>query len=249
MATNYDYWKVLLRPNLLTKDVDNDYFAEVSTIGHTERRENIAREIVREGSEFKYETVLDILTRADRIICNHIEAGHSVMTGVVHITPRVRGNWYGRNPIYVKEEHKITVDMIPGAELYESLKNVSVEVVGMADAHAFIRTTVDSHTGKENILSPGYDLIIEGGKLKIEPADEAGLGVFLQDAAGGEPLQLEVTQNLPKSLRAHVPADLPQAVYNLYVVTRYSGSTPLKEARTIDYDYTLKFDEEGGANP
>jgi hypothetical protein len=30
MNNNF-FWKVWLRPNLLTKDVDNDYVAEVST--------------------------------------------------------------------------------------------------------------------------------------------------------------------------------------------------------------------------
>jgi hypothetical protein len=32
------FWKVWLRRNLLTKDVENDYTAEVSTIGTTKVR-------------------------------------------------------------------------------------------------------------------------------------------------------------------------------------------------------------------
>ena len=35
-------WKIWLRLNLLTKDVDNDYVAEVSTVGNTVRNEDIA---------------------------------------------------------------------------------------------------------------------------------------------------------------------------------------------------------------
>lgn len=45
MATT-KYWKVWLKPNLLTKDVDNDYIAEVSTSKQTLRNEDIAERIV-----------------------------------------------------------------------------------------------------------------------------------------------------------------------------------------------------------
>jgi hypothetical protein len=237
MATNYEFWKVLLRPNLLTKDVDDDYIAEVSTIGHTERREDITREIVAEGTEFKYETVLDILTRADRIICKHVEMGHSILTGVSHITPRVLGTWKGENARYDKEEHKISVDMNAGSELREALKNVSVEVIGMADAHVFIRTATDSATGKIGTFTPGFDLLVEGNKIKIDPQDDETLGVFLTDTTTSVATRLQVTQNLPKTLRAHIPADMPAGEYTLQVLTRFvgSGATLLKLPRTIEY--------------
>lgn len=54
MANEY-YWKVWLRPNLLTKDDDNDYIAEVLTQKDTLHNENIANAIIKEGSEIKYD--------------------------------------------------------------------------------------------------------------------------------------------------------------------------------------------------
>jgi hypothetical protein len=246
MSINYYFWKVLLIPNVLTKDVDDDHIAVVSTIGHTERREDIAREIVEEGTEFKYETVLDILARADRIICKHIRLGHSILTGVSHITPRVRGNWIGENALYNKEEHQISVDMNAGTELRDALKSVSVEVIGMADTHAFIRTVTDSLTGKIGKLSPGYDCIIEGNKIKIATdANEAEVGVVLANTDASTPIYLQVTQNLPKTLRAHVPADLPNGTYRLSVVTKFSSSAQLlNDPRTIEYAKTLIIGDE-----
>jgi hypothetical protein len=239
-----NYWKVLLRLNRLTKDVDDDYIAEVSTIGHTLRREDIAQEVVDEGTEFKYETVLDILARADRKICEHVVAGHSVLNGIVHITPRVLGNWHGEHAVYNKEEHKTTVDMNPGAELNEALKEVGVDVVGMEDPHAFIRTVIDSASGKSGVLTPGFDCIIEGSKIKIAPDDGDGLGVFLYDA-DGLPTQLKVTQNLPKTLRAHAPADLADGEYTLQVITRYAGGVLLNDLRVIEYAKTLTVGDTG----
>ncbi len=48
MSTKF-FWKVWLRPNLLTKDVDNDYIAEVSTSNNTQRNDDIARRIIESG--------------------------------------------------------------------------------------------------------------------------------------------------------------------------------------------------------
>ena len=39
-------WKIWLRLNFLTQDVDNVYTGEVSTMGHTVRNEDIAQRIV-----------------------------------------------------------------------------------------------------------------------------------------------------------------------------------------------------------
>lgn len=47
---NTKFWKVWLKPNLLTKDVDNDYIAEVSTSKQTLRNEDIAERIVTQFS-------------------------------------------------------------------------------------------------------------------------------------------------------------------------------------------------------
>jgi hypothetical protein len=60
------FWKVWLKPNLLTPNVDNDYIAEVSTIGNTLHNEDIANCIIAEGSEIKYDTLVSILNQNDR---------------------------------------------------------------------------------------------------------------------------------------------------------------------------------------
>lgn len=76
MANEY-YWKVWLRPNLLTKDDDNDYIAEVLTQKDTLHNENIANAIIKEGSEIKYDTLLSIIKQRDRIVREHLMMGYS----------------------------------------------------------------------------------------------------------------------------------------------------------------------------
>lgn len=77
MANEY-YWKVWLRPNLLTKDDDNDYVAEVLTQKDTLHNENIANAIIKEGSEIKYDTLLSIIKQRDRIVREHLMMGYSL---------------------------------------------------------------------------------------------------------------------------------------------------------------------------
>ena len=67
MALSY-FWKVWLRPNLLTQDVGNDYIAEVSTIGNTLHNEQIAQRIVQGRSELRLETIVSILAQRDEIV-------------------------------------------------------------------------------------------------------------------------------------------------------------------------------------
>ena len=95
MANYTKFWKVWLRLNLLTKDVDNDYTAEVSTMKNSLRNGDIAQRIVDEGSEIKYDTLLSIINQHDRIIREAVADGYSVLTKTCQYTPRVAGTWIG----------------------------------------------------------------------------------------------------------------------------------------------------------
>jgi hypothetical protein len=141
-------WKVWLRPNLLTKDIDNDYIAEVDTVGKTLYNTDVAQAIKDEGSELQYETILDILNRGDRIRKEHLQRGYSIMTAITHIVPRVPGNWFGSTALYDPKLHKLTCDMTPSTELYTALEEVDVETLGVKDSGARIGLMTDVTTGK-----------------------------------------------------------------------------------------------------
>ncbi len=238
MATAKFYWKTQLRLNLLTKDVDNDYIAEVSTTGNTKRNEDIAREILNEGSEIKYDTLLSVLNQRDRIVRQMVQQGNSVMDGCTQITPRVLGSWLGENAKFDPAVHKVTVDTVPAAEMRQALKEVGVEVLGVKTGGAYIGLVTDTATGRtDGSITPNDDIQIEGEKLKISPEGEARLGVFFVDARGrSTAVTRRLTENNPKKLIARVPA----GTYTLRVVTRYTGdNSPLKEARTIIYNQPL----------
>jgi hypothetical protein len=235
-------WKVLLRLNLLTKDIDNDYIAEVDTVGKTLYNEDVAQAIKDEGSELQVETILDILNRGDRIRKMRIQQGYSIMTAIVHIVPRVLGNWFGSTALYDPKIHKLTCDMTPTVELYAALEEVGVEVNGVKDSGARIGLMTDVTTGKtDGTITPGGDLLVDGAKIKVAPEDDEGVGVFFVDDAGLEtPVTQRLSHNDPKHLTVRIPTELAVGSYRLKIVTRYTGgSTSLKENRTIISEQTL----------
>jgi len=238
---NY-FWKLWLRLNLLTKDIDNDYIASVSTAGKKAlRNADIARLIKEAGSELSYETLLYILDQSDRFVREQLQRGNSVLTGCCQMTPKVTGTWIGANAKFNPAVHKLTLDMIPSAEMRAALKDVGVEVLGVKDGGAFIGLVTDTATGlADGTVTAGDDIRIDGDKIKIAPDDEADLGVFFINADGDVfPVKRRLTQNDPKRIIARVP-ELPAGQYTLRVVTRFSQSnTLLTEARTIDYDRLL----------
>ncbi|MDR1154604.1 MAG: DUF4469 domain-containing protein [Bacteroidales bacterium] len=234
-------WKVWLRLNLLTKDVENDYVAEVSTAGKKAlRNADIARLIKESGSELKYETLLSILDQGDRIVREKLQEGHSVLTGCCQFTPRVTGTWIGANAKYDVSVHQTALDIVPSAEMRAALKEVGVEVLGVKDGGAYIGLVTDTATGlTDGTITSGDDILVEGDKLKIVPDGEAGLGVFFVDATGVIiPVTRRLTQNEPKKLIVRVPVLAP-GPYTLRVVTRYTKSVLLTEPRTIEYDRPL----------
>ena len=241
MATFNFFWKVWLRLNLLTQNVDNDYTAEVSTVGTTKRNEDIAQTFIEEGSEIKYDTLVNILNRRDRIERRMLQEGNSVQTGNVRLSPRVSGAWIGTNAKYDPVTHKITLDATLTNEMRTALEFVGLEVLGVKESGAYIGMVTDTLTGAtDGSITVGDDILIEGEKLKIAPEGQAGIGVFFVNEAGtATPVTRRLTQNDPKKVLARVPA-LPKGEYRLQVFTKYSqGSVHLNEARIIEYSKLL----------
>jgi hypothetical protein len=239
------FWKIWLRPNLLTKTVDNDYIAEISTVGNTLRNEDIARHIVNERSELRYETILSILNERDTMVRDTLLGGSSVQDNNIHLAPRITGNWIGADPAYDPKEHRITVDAIPTAEFRKALdEEVGIEILGKkTDGGAIIGLVTDVTTGKtDGLIVPGGDIIITGEKIKISPDNDPNLGVLFVTSGGDMiPLSHPMTENNPKRIVCRVPDILSTGVYTLKIVTRFSnGTTLLKLPRTLVYELPLR---------
>jgi len=236
-------WKIWLRPNLLS-NIDNDLTASVSMTGgrKTLRTADIARLIKNAGSELEYETLLQVLEQGDKIICEQLQKGESVLTGFCQITPKITGSWSSPRDKFNPEVHKHTLDFVSSAEIRSMLKSLGVDVLGVKDGGTFIGLVTDTATGlTDGTITAGDDILIEGDKIMIDPLGEDGLGVFFVNADGETtPVTRRLTQNDAKRVIARVPADLPSGQYTLRVLTKYTtASILLKDPRVIDYDKLL----------
>ena len=232
-------WEVHLRPNTLTKDNDRDCIADVYQHAETQRNKDIADIIVKERTEFRPETIMNILTMRDKVVTQLLEEGLSVMDGVVQITPRVSGVWETEGAEYDEKIHKRTVDIVPTADLRDVLDAISVKVLGAKEATARITSITDTATGlKDGTITIGDDIIIEGDKLKVDEKDSSQ-GVYFVRADGA---MVKTTRRLsinkPSQIIARVPSNLPVGPITVMVRTKYTnGATPLKQVREITYDY------------
>ena len=235
------FWQGWLVDNPLTED-PNDFTLKVKA-DKMITTEDIAQALMTEGTEFKYETLVDILNRGDRIIRNALTAGTPVGTGVFYAYPSVTGVWYGADDAFDEKHHHTGINFQPNAALRDALKTVGVEVLGMANVGPSVSTVTDHWTAEVNtIVTPGEDLIVRGRNLRIE-GEKEGIGirfVAVADPKSVTPVDLRrLTVNNPSQLQFRAPALTP-GDYWLEITTQYSsGSAQTKEPRTVRFDNVL----------
>ena len=242
MAKKKFVWEVYLRPNTLTKDNDRDCIADVHAHAATQRNEDIAEIITKERSEFRKETIINILNMRDKAVKDLIQEGLSFMDGLVQISPRVSGVWETENSPYDEKVHKRTVDLVPTTDLRTALDAIGVKVLGAKEETARITEITDTTTGlKDGTLTIGDDIIIEGSKIKVDETDPAQ-GVFFKAENGTEyKTNRRLSVNNPSQIIARVPKEVPEGKVEVIVRTKFStGNKTLLQIREIVYGYPCK---------
>lgn len=241
------YWEFTLRDNPLTKDNDKDCVAEVKSGPKTLHSEDIAKEIKRTGSEFKYETILSIVSQSNGIIADYLMDGQSVMTDLCMFSPRIMGAFPNAKADFDANINKLTFDIVLSKEMRERLKKVKTINRGMKADVAQIDLVTDTATGLTNgKITPNDDILIEGSRIKVA-GDESVVGVFFVAEDGTiTKVARRLTQNDPSRVLARVPA-LADGKYTLQIVTQFSQNNfLLKDARTLVYDSLLTVGDAGG---
>ena len=241
------YWEFTLRDNPLTKDNTEDCVAEVKSGPRTLRKEDIAKEIKRTGSELKLPTILSVTTQSNDIIMEALLNGDSVITDICQFIPRITGPFYNVDAPFDPAIHRLTFDVIFTKTMREGLKKVKTIKLGAKESVARIGTVTDTLTGLiDGTITPNEDIMISGDLIKIA-GDEAVVGIFFVPESGeAVKVTRRLTQNDPGKIIARVPA-LADGSYTLRIVTQYStGRHQLKEARTLEYKKLLLVGDPGG---
>ena len=229
---------VWLYDNLLTPD-PNDFYGKVKPQG-TLRNNDIADAMVKEGTEYQKETILNILDRSDRIKVSKLVEGYSINTGVCYSHIGINGAFHGATDRFDPNEHRITASFTSSTALREELKKTQVEIIGAATTEPVIGKVIDNLTkAEDSTITPNNVIVIKGNRIKIA-GDDSGVGVYLVDQGTNTRCKCEqIVTNEPKQLMVMLP-DLPAGNYILEIVTQYSSNnSTLKEPRTTPFEHVL----------
>ncbi|MDM8159287.1 DNA-binding domain-containing protein [Labilibaculum sp. K2S] len=232
---------VWLYDNLLTPD-PNDFYGKVKPQG-TLYNGDIADAMIKEGTEYQKETILNILDRSDRIKVAKLVEGYSINTGVYHSHIGINGAFHGATDRFDPNEHRITASFISSTALREELKKTQVDIVGTATTEPVIGKVIDSLTkAEDSTITPGNVISIQGNRLKIA-GDDAIVGVYLINQNDDSRHKCaQIITNEPKQLLVMLPA-LEVGNYALEIVTQFSAnSLLLKEPREIQFEQILIVD-------
>jgi hypothetical protein len=197
------------------------------------RRSDINAVTMKASYEILREVALEEVRNAKR-----------VEFGLTHNGLGVDGVFIGDHPTWDKDKHSLTLIATAAADVRQALKNIEVEVLGMASSGIFINSLTDVVSGEINArLTPGGGVKLSGSKIKVVGEVE-GVGIHLTEISSEEVFTIPTTSiidNEPSKITFIVPADLPAGDYKLSITTQFSHTASLlKEPRTYVFDYVLQ---------
>lgn len=226
-----------LYDNVLTEKA-GDYSGKVSITG-TVRNLDIAKRIVKERTEYRLETIVNILDLADQKKIEAISEGKSLIDGVGQYLLNIIGS-FEEAAVFNAEKHKFGITFTPGKALLTALKQL-VPNFRMAKTGPVINSITDSTT--ESIsqqLTPNAPAIISGSGLLLK-GDHPSVGIyFTPDGEGKTPVKVGlIVSNTTSQVIIQIPA-LPDGQYLLSITTQAgAGYSLVKEPRTYQYPILL----------
>lgn len=234
-------WRIFLRRIPFEKE-GTRCIAEVDLIHEPVDIPRIARQIIESGSEFQYETIVNIASQYEEMIFENIMKGRRVHTPNLYILPRVNGVWRHKHAKYDPDEHQATISVVPSARLREELRTVELDVLGSRNNSAHISRIIDDITQqRDNTVTSGDIITLEGTNIKITDEDP-DTGIFFVHPDGTETMvKHRLIFNEPKRLVSYVPRELAPGEYQVIVRTRYTpgGTKKCKTLKTIVYPHPV----------
>jgi hypothetical protein len=173
-------------------------------------------------------------------VCNakHVEFG------LAYNSLGVEGVFIGDHPTWDREKDHLVFVSTAAADVRQALKNIEVEILGMASSGIFINSLTDIVSGEINTrLTPGGGVKLVGSKMKLVGAS-ADVGIHLKEINTEAVVNIPATSildNEPSKMLFIVPANLPAGDYKLSITTQFANHTiQLKEPRTYTFDYVLE---------
>jgi hypothetical protein len=226
---------------LITKR-KNDRCGRVVSTGSLKKEELIAL-AVKQRTDLNAATLSASYEILKEVALDEICNGKLVEFGPAHFGLGVKGTFIGDHAAWNSDEDSLILLSTATLDTRNALKDIAVDVRGMAQSGLYINTLTDVTSGDVNErITPGGPVNLTGVKIKIVGDETHETGIYLTDINGGEPYRVPASAiaiNEPSKITFVVP-DVPAGDYKLAIATQFtSGAIPLKEPRTYVFDYVL----------
>lgn len=234
-----------LYENLLTEKA-GDYSGKVQITG-TLHNSDVAQRFVKGRTEYRPETIENILNITDQIKVEMVAEGKSLVDGLGQYLLNIKGAFEGEDPKFDPQKHTLGVTYTPGRLLLKALKLISVNP-RIAKTGPVINSITDSTTGSKNgIITSSGPAVIDGSTLLLK-GDDPTVGVYFTPDGGGEAKKVQiVVMNTKSQIIISIP-QLTAGQYSLSIKTQAGANYQLvKEARTYVFPILLTVEDEGGS--
>ncbi|WP_449386898.1 DNA-binding domain-containing protein [Chryseobacterium lineare] len=233
--------KAYLYDNVLTKDNPNDFIARTASERSLNVQQICQAAVSRGGADISASSMEHATELFLKEMAYQLCDGFSVNTGYFTANTTIRGVFDSPSETFNKDKHSIIFQFNQGEKLRAEIPNIEVNILGVAESSAVILQVTDVKSGSVNdLLTPGRNLKIVGSKIKVA-GDDPSVGVFFADTTTQARTKVDpsdIVTNNPSEVMVIIPA-LPAGTYTIEVLTQYSGSQTLKEARTATLDKQL----------
>jgi hypothetical protein len=164
-------WLFYLIENTLTAD-ESDKIAKVKT-RKTKTIDDLASRIVAERTEYRKETIVNIITLANAVKLDFLSQGEMVNDGLVLFEPAITGNFYETTD-FDEARNTCIVNTRVSNEVHAMLKQVRGVYSGLTveNGGAVITGVTDATTGATTgEVTAGKVITITGKKIRIVPPD------------------------------------------------------------------------------
>jgi hypothetical protein len=230
-------WMFYLIENTITADA-TDKLAKIKS-HKTKTVDDIAAHIVSERTEYRKETIVNIMSLANEAKLKFLSQGETVNDGLIIYEPSITGNFY-ESTLFDDSRNSCIVNTRVGTEIHKMLRQAKGVYNGLTveNGGASIDGVTDAATGEVNgIITPTKTITITGKKIRVVPEEGESLASCITYT--NLTLGLVTSQedppavNDPGKIILQLP-DLEPGLYNITIKTLFSTtSTTLKAPRFI----------------
>jgi hypothetical protein len=233
-----------LYPNHLQGKAEGQYIARTENERTLGAKDICTTAKTRGGYPGSMEELLEHVNWFNAEVAYQLADGYAVSNDWYTIYPHIGGTFESPRDKHDPEKNKISFRFSPRKRLRDIIKNISVEIQGVADTNGFINYLIDQEDAEfgHNMYLPGNMVAIYGSKIKIA-GDNPGNGVFFVpvDDPSRAVKMARMGDNNPARITGIAP-DTQCAQNRIEIRTQYNGTnnTFLKEPRVIASVFVLE---------